>query len=142
MNKTLIIFLVLIGAVVATFAIASSLGIYKINKPAIAPISSGVQGVVSIGPTCPVMRIPPDPKCADKPYATSVQVIEAGTSKNSPFGVAQTDKNGKYKITLPPGEYFLQPVGASPLPKCETNNITIVQSKMINVDLSCDSGIR
>ena len=29
---------------------------------------SGVRGVAMLGPTCPVMRNPPDPQCADKPY--------------------------------------------------------------------------
>src|SRR3989338_9714702 len=40
----------------------------------ILPYESGVKGTISLGPTCPVMRDPPDPACADKPYATAVTI--------------------------------------------------------------------
>lgn len=36
----------------------------------ILPYNSGVRGAVVLGPTCPAERIPPDPTCAPKPYAT------------------------------------------------------------------------
>lgn len=105
-------------------------------------LKSGVEGVVTIGPTCPVERFPPDPNCADRPYATSIQVISIGSPKSSPFTTIESDKEGKYKIMLPPGEYALQPIGGSVMPRCETKNITIEPSKIIKVNLSCDSGIR
>ena len=106
------------------------------------PLDSGVEGVVTIGPTCPVESLPPDPNCADRSYTTSIQVISIGSPKSSPFATIESDKDGKYKIMLPPGEYALQPVGGSVMPRCETKNITIEPSKVIEVNLSCDSGIR
>ena len=108
----------------------------------ILPFDSGVEGTVTLGPTCPVMRNPPDPECADKPYSTTIQVISMGSPKSSPFATVESDKEGKYKIMLPPGEYALQPVGGSVMPRCETKEIKIDPSKIIKVDLSCDSGIR
>ncbi len=108
----------------------------------ILPFDSGVGGIVTLGPTCPVQRIPPDPQCADKPYATTIQIIAVGSPKSSPFAIANSDKEGKYKIMLPPGEYALQPVGGAVLPRCETKNVTIEPSKIIKADLSCDTGIR
>ncbi|MCX6739453.1 MAG: hypothetical protein NT098_05425 [Candidatus Parcubacteria bacterium] len=107
----------------------------------ILPFDSGVEGNITIGPTCPVMRVG-DTSCNDKPYATTVQVIEIGSPKSSPFATTESDKNGTYKIMLPPGEYALQPVGGSVLPRCETKNIIITPSEITNLDLSCDSGIR
>ncbi|HSD12348.1 MAG TPA: Gmad2 immunoglobulin-like domain-containing protein, partial [Patescibacteria group bacterium] len=39
--------------------------------------STGVRGTVTIGPTCPVERIPPEPGCAPKPYATTLRIATA-----------------------------------------------------------------
>ncbi|HTK33346.1 MAG TPA: hypothetical protein VL335_02235, partial [Candidatus Paceibacterota bacterium] len=47
------------------------------TPPSIRPYDSGVHGTVMLGPTCPVMRNPPDPSCADKPYATLVVVFRS-----------------------------------------------------------------
>lgn len=107
----------------------------------ILPYDSGVEGVVTLGPTCPVMRVG-DTSCADRPYVTTVQIIRIGSPKSSPFATIQTDKYGKYKIMLPPGDYALQPVGGPVLPRCETREVTLVPAKIIKMDLSCDSGIR
>lgn len=106
------------------------------------PNNSGVRGTVLLGPTCPVMREPPDPNCADKPYATTVQVMAIGSPKSSPFATVETDKEGRYKIMLPPGEYGLQAIGGTPFPSCGTQNITIEPDVILETDLSCDTGIR
>jgi hypothetical protein len=108
----------------------------------ILPFNSGVTGKVLLGPTCPVMKDPPDPGCADKPFQTTVQVIAIGSPKSSPFSTAKSDKDGTYKVILPPGEYGLQAVGNIPFPRCETKNITVEPNVMHEVNLSCDTGIR
>lgn len=101
-----------------------------------------IRGTVLIGPTCPVVKNPPDPNCADKPYKTTVQVIKIGSPKSSPFAIAETDDQGRYTVTLPPGEYALQPIGGSPLPRCETKDVTVELNVTKEVNLSCDTGIR
>lgn len=108
----------------------------------ILPFKSGISGTVTLGPTCPVMRNPPDPQCAEKPYQTTVQIIAVGSPKSSPFATVETDKNGYYKIMIPPGEYAVQPVGGKVLPRCETKNVTVGPDTVSQVDISCDSGIR
>ncbi len=108
----------------------------------ILPFDSGVTGEVFLGPTCPVVKEPADPNCADKPYQTTVQVIRTGSPKSSPFAVIETDKDGKFEIMLPPGEYGLQAIGGKPFPFCETKNVTIEPSLIIKESLTCDSGIR
>lgn len=107
----------------------------------ILPYDSGVEGVITLGPTCPVMRVGDD-SCNDKPYATDIQVIAKGSIEGSIFVNTSSDKNGVYKIMLPPGEYTIKPVGGSVLPRCESKEIIIDPSKVIKVDFSCDSGIR
>lgn len=108
----------------------------------ILPFDSGVHGQVLLGPVCPVERIPPDPACADKPYQTIVQVIRLGSAKSSPFAVMETDKEGRFSITLPPGEYALVPAGGKVMPRCASQTVTVKPGVMQEVNLSCDSGIR
>jgi hypothetical protein len=88
------------------------------------------------------MRNPPEPECADKAYETTVQIIVVGSTKSSPFATVKTDKNGAYKIMLPPGEYAVQPGGGNPFPRCSTENITVTPKVIREINISCDSGIR
>lgn len=116
--------------------------IQKDDSPTgILPFDSGVSGQVLRGPICPVMR-EGDDSCADQPYATTVQVVEANTSKNSLFAESDTDKDGNYKFTLPPGEYSIQAIGGNPFPSCGSTDIIIEPSVVLELDLSCDTGIR
>ncbi|MDD5466121.1 MAG: hypothetical protein PHP73_07290 [Candidatus Omnitrophica bacterium] len=101
-----------------------------------------VKGKVGLGPTCPVVTDPPDPACADKPYKTTVQVIEIGSPKSAPVATAETNDQGMYTISLPAGEYGLQPIGGNPLPRCETKNVAIKPNTTQDVNLYCDTGIR
>jgi hypothetical protein len=100
-----------------------------------------VSGQVLLGPTCPVQKIPPDPACADKPYKTAIQVIAIGSPSGAPYATTQSNAQGYYEITLPPGQYALQPMGGSVMPRCETVEITVVNLDQ-TVNLSCDTGIR
>ena len=88
------------------------------------------------------MSIPPDPDCADKGYETTVQVIKKNGTKSSLFASVETDKDGNYKVVLPPGEYQLQALGGRPFPSCAWEEITIESSTILTRDLSCDTGIR
>ncbi len=108
----------------------------------ILPYDSGVSGQVLLGPICPVESYPPDPNCAAKGYETTIQVIAVGSPKSSPFTTAKTDKDGRFKITLPPGDYTLQPIGAKVFPSCSSVNITVKPATILQVNLSCDTGIR
>lgn len=111
------------------------------NNSGILPFDSGVEGVVTIGPTCPVVK-EGDLSCADKPYSTTIEVINIGSIKSSIFSSVESDKEGNYKLMLPPGEYTLQSNIGNTMPSCESKNIIIEPSKIIKVNISCDSGIR
>src|ERR1035437_3981919 len=80
----------------------------------IAPYKSGVRGTVLLGPTCPVERIPPDPACAEKPYATAITVYRTGSS--APFVIGNSDTAGAFQFPLPPGSYTLVASGGTMLP--------------------------
>jgi hypothetical protein len=107
----------------------------------IVPNETGIQGQVTLGPTCPVMR-EGDNSCTDKPYQTTVQIIEIGSPNSAPFATAETASDGTFFVELPPGKYAVQPIGGTPLPSCNTQEITVEEGVYSTVDLSCDSGIR
>jgi hypothetical protein len=106
----------------------------------IAPYTSGVQGHVSLGPTCPVERDPPEPECADRPYATTIVVHRTGSP--SVFATVESSVTGSFKTSLPPGSYTLAASGGSVLPRCSPVDITVAPSGYVTADISCDTGIR
>ena len=113
----------------------------KIDNPAgILPYNSGVSGTVLLGPTCPVMRDPPDPQCADRPYATEIVVRHAGVS--SVFLTGSSDANGLFKFALPPGSYSIIAGSGKMLPRCNKTNVTVLPGSYATTTISCDTGIR
>lgn len=108
----------------------------------ILPFNSGVTGRVLFGPICPVMKNPPDPDCVDKPYVTAVNIFATSGSKSSPFAVVATDKEGTYKAMLPSGMYSLYAVGGKVFPQCEEKDVIVEPEILLEINLSCDTGIR
>ena len=99
-----------------------------------------VNGSVTLSPICPVERIPPDPKCAPKPLETDIQVF--AVNGDTPIKTVRSRSDGSFNVTLPYGDYTLQPVGGNPFPRCSSTTLTLQTSLLNNVSLSCDTGIR
>jgi hypothetical protein len=110
------------------------------THPGILPYTSGIQGKVSLGPTCPVARTPPDPECADKGYATLVSVSRLGSS--SIYATVKSDANGAFQFSLPPGSYTVSAAGGQTLPRCSSVTATVGPSGYVIADISCDTGIK
>lgn len=106
----------------------------------ILPYDSGVRGAVVVGPTCPVERIPPDPACAPKPYATTITAERTGAT--SAFATTQSDATGTFQLSLPPGDYTISAQGGQTLPRCAPQNVTVGPSGYVTITLTCDTGIR
>lgn len=103
--------------------------------------NSGIRGTVMLGPTCPVQRMPPDPACADKPYATTIAVYRPGS--NSEFAVGKSDTNGTFEFSLPPGSYTLAAGNSMNFPRCASPADVIVPTTgYVTTTISCDTGIR
>ena len=98
-----------------------------------------LQGVVTLGPTCPVETTPPDPNCAGKTYQTilTVRSITDGTSISVP-----TDETGSYMIKVKADSYMLSASGGDPLPFCKEVSAQVAGNEIKTVDISCDTGIR
>lgn len=106
----------------------------------IIPYDSGVRGTVLLGPTCPVERIPPDPACAEKPYATAIVVYRVGSQ--SVFVMGNSDTNGMFKFSLPPGSYTLEAKNGKVFPRCAQVSVDVPASGYASTAISCDTGIR
>lgn len=107
----------------------------------VLPYTSGVRGVVMLGPTCPVMRDPPDPACADKPYATPVAIYRASDPVHA-LVLTRSDADGMFEAQLPPGQYTVGAEGGATLPRCATQEFSVAADTYTSVEVSCDSGIR
>lgn len=124
------------------------LGVGQSTSPEVPPDDTvaeswgSIFGTVLLGPTCPVMRDPPDPQCADKLYKTSLVVTTAdGARVIKEF---QSNAEGRFGVDLPPGEYSIHSAAAANvLPYCSSNGIVEVKyNDSIEVVISCDTGIR
>lgn len=106
------------------------------------PDATGVRGIVTAGPTCPVQRDPPDPACAERPVAGAVLVftLVAGTE----VGRVTSAADGSFSVELAPGAYRLtaQPVeGLMGTP--EPMDVEVVAGQpMTELQVSYDTGIR
>lgn len=104
-----------------------------------APTDSGAHGTVLLGPTCPVERDPPDPACADRPYATDLRATEAAGAVTS----FRSGEDGTFRVALPPGTYVIHGAGegAGP-PTCTSPEFEVLAGAYTEVAVGCDSGIR
>lgn len=122
------------------FAACPGSGTSTTTGNSILPYNSGVQGTVSLGPTCPVERTPPDPACADKPYPTAIAVYHTGST--SVFVIGNSDAKGMFKLSLPPGSYTLEATSGNILPRCTSVTVQVPATGYASTAISCDTGIR
>jgi hypothetical protein len=106
--------------------------------PTQMPTDSGIEGRVTIGPTCPVMQI--NNPCPDKPYQATLTVLTG--SSHLRVIQFQTDANGYFRVALSPGEYVLHPESPNIMPHAGDQNFTVLPHEYAQVNISFDSGIR
>ena len=77
------------------------------QQPADGVQPTMVTGIVLAGPTCPVVRDPPDPACEDRPVAGAE--IVAVDAQGQEVARASSDAEGGFSLALAAGEYQLVP---------------------------------
>ena len=102
--------------------------------------SYAVTGQVLAGPTCPVERIPPDPRCAARPVSGAVLLFIDNAGRDA--GRAVSDDNGRFTILLPAGRYRLRPLPVVGLLGTAPPQDVIVTSAGARVTVTYDTGIR
>ncbi|MEA3199097.1 MAG: hypothetical protein QOE90_525 [Thermoplasmata archaeon] len=115
-----------------------------LSAPAPAPSTSGsgIFGTAMLGPTCPVERAPPDPACADRPFAGNLTVTSADGATSLARFVTRAD--GTFNVTLAPGTYAIRGAeNPNGLPRCASDGpFTVRAGAWTEVNVSCDTGIR
>jgi len=105
-------------------------------------VSTGIEGRVVAGPTCPVEQDPPIEECADKPLSITLALVFADTGKIASLFASNADgsfvlpaKPGRYKITMLPSD--------RPYPRCDSDGeIVVPREGFVHSSIVCDTGIR
>jgi hypothetical protein len=103
-----------------------------------ATATSGIAGLVLIGPMCPVMRV--DEPCPDQPFAATLIIRD---SQGRELCTAASGEDGHFVVGLPPGSYELIPLtGPGGLPAAASQWVTVAPGQYTDATVSYDSGIR
>jgi hypothetical protein len=104
-------------------------------------VTGGVDAIVTVGPTCPVQKDPPDPQCADKPYQTMLVLATTIIGKNGGVLVF-SDAQGHFSRDLAPGTYTLRAQSSDPLPRLAPMTFEVKEGTRTKLTVQFDSGIR
>jgi hypothetical protein len=104
-----------------------------------ATATSGITGVVLIGPMCPVMRA--DEPCPDRPFVATLLIRD---SQGREMCALSSGEDGYFRIGLPPGSYELVPGRdvAGGLPSATSQWVAVGTGQYTTVTVRYDSGIR
>ena len=103
-----------------------------------ATATSGITGLVLIGPMCPVMR--QDEPCPDHPFAATLIIHD---SQGRELCAVSSGEDGRFLVGLPPGAYELLPLTEpGGLPFAASQWVAVAPDQYTDVTVSYDSGIR
>jgi len=124
-------------------ALVGLLGIGQLgcDRPAEPDVEGALRGQVIAGPACPVVSVPPDPDCADRPVAGAVLVIEV--EGGGEVARLESNADGRFETSLPVGRYALVPqavdglLGTAPV-----QQFVITAGERTELVVPYDTGIR
>ncbi len=124
------------GALLAALGLAGLLAACGGGGP---PADTGVEGIVTVGPMCPVVQA--GQECPDAPYAASLTVVLAS---GRIVARASAADDGSYRIALDAGDYLLQAEASDggPFPASAGYPFSVLEGAWTRVDVTLDSGIR
>jgi hypothetical protein len=102
---------------------------------------SGIEGRAEISPAHPGPLRQGD--LGSKPFQTTLVVLNTGDGRE--VARVQTGSDGRFRVSLPPGEYT---IGPSPeqqrqrFPRGEQQTVKVLPGKFTNVTIDFDSGLR
>ena len=108
--------------------------------PPVAQVTGTLVVSVTLAPTCPVERIPPDPQCAPKPYVSAITVLHPDSTQVIATG--ETNNNGDSTFMLAPGMYEVEVAGGTTYPRCSPVTTNVVTGTSTAISIVCDTGIR
>jgi hypothetical protein len=102
-------------------------------------LSSGIEGNVTEGPTCPGPVPVGGTQCQDRPYQATLQVLNSG---NQVITQLKTDVDGYFKISLPPGVYIIHPLLGDPFPHAADQIVSVTTDQYTRISIQYDTGLR
>lgn len=116
-----------------------SLAAARCDDGASPPAGSGITGLVTIGPQCPVVR--EDSPCPDQPYQATIVIEDEGSDE---VARVTSDEDGRFSIGLEPGTYTLAPQSpnAGAPPQAGEQQVEVGDGAYTEVLIQYDSGIR
>lgn len=102
-------------------------------------VDSGIEGRVTVGPSCPVVRA--GEPCPDRPLQALVLVRRPNGDLVTRFRSAP---DGTFRVLLDPGRYVLDPQSPNRagLPSAGPVDVTVAAGSFTHVEIPYDSGIR
>ena len=101
------------------------------------PRGSGIEGQVLLGPMCPVVQ--QGQECPDQPYPATLTVKTLDGLQITQF---QSDAQGRFRISLVPGEYILHPESPNGIPFAGDQAFVVESGRYTQIVVNYDSGIR
>ncbi len=108
------------------------------------PLGKGsLEGKVTIGPLCPVERIPPAPGCqpTDATYK-AFPVAVYSPSQKMIIAEIKPAVNGSYRVELPEGNYVVEMENPHKFGKNLPQAVIIRNNQTTTLDINIDTGIR
>lgn len=100
---------------------------------------TGIEGTVLLGPGCPgPVRL--DRPCPDQMYKGAMVIKRVSDGKT--VAQTETDNNGRFRVTLPPGRYFISNVPGPAYPRIHSSEIVVHRNRFTKVELHADTGMR
>jgi hypothetical protein len=121
----------LAGAAVLVLAACGGTTIGGSARPA-----GTVHGRALAGPTCPVERV--GQACPPRPVVGTIHATEGTRVVAS----TRSATDGSYSLELPIGLYTITAGSSTTLPRCSPEQVAVAVGSDIEVDLTCDTGIR
>lgn len=117
-------------AAVLTLAVAACAG-------SAGAAGSGIQGVVLLGPQCPVVQ--EGSPCPDKPFEGTVIV---STESGRLVTTARSGADGRFRVQVEPGTYVVTMADLEGINFAKPATVTVSSGRMAEVTLLVDTGIR
>jgi hypothetical protein len=123
----------------AAIAIASLLLAACGEPTPTADAGTGIRGVVTLGPTCPVEQ-PGQAPCVT-PYAATLVVT--AVEDGSVVARVTSGDDGTFEVLVPPGDYVIAPEpGGDPFPVGQPVAVHVDAGAFTDVEVAYDTGIR
>jgi hypothetical protein len=101
--------------------------------------ASGIEGVVLLSPTCPGPERPDRP-CPETPYQGSLVIKRVSGEKE--IARTETDKNGRFRVALPPGRYVIVNAPGPVYPRIYSQAIVVRRGRFTIAKIHADTGMR